>query len=82
MSQTVFVSRGDNNAKETRTIGTTAMDGGNGKWRIHHGGMVSQLRPEEDKVVTRRHNYYHDNRNHDDEGFRRDRFSFRRQEGY
>jgi hypothetical protein len=68
----------DNNAKETRAIGTTAMDGSNGKRRIHHGRMVSKLRPKEDKVVTRlRHNY-----NADDEGFRRDRFSFNRQEGY
>jgi hypothetical protein len=78
MSQTVFVSWGDNNAKETRAIGTTAMGGGNGKRRIHHGGMVSQLRPEEDKVVTR----LRDNHNHDNEGFRHDRFSFRHQEGY
>jgi hypothetical protein len=53
------------------------MDGSNGKQRIYHGRMVSQLRPKEDKVVTRLHNYYHD-----DEGLRRDRFSFRRQDGY
>jgi hypothetical protein len=42
--------------------------------------MVSQLRLEEDNVVTRRH-YYHDDHNND-EGLRRDRFSFRRQECY
>jgi hypothetical protein len=52
------------------------MDGSNGKRRMDHGRMVSQLRPKEDKVVIR-HNYYHD-----DEGVRCDRFSFRRQEGY
>jgi hypothetical protein len=65
----------DNNVEETRTIDATAMDGGNGKRRIYHGRMVSQLRPKEDKVVTRRHNA-------DDERFGRDRFSFRCQEGY
>jgi hypothetical protein len=67
---------GAKNAKESRTIGATAMDGGNSKWRMYHGRMVSQLRPKEDKVDTR-HNYYHD-----DERVRRDRFSFRRQEAY
>jgi hypothetical protein len=76
LSQFFWGGEKDNNAEETRAIGTTAMDGGNGKRRIHHGRMVSQLRPEEDKVVTRlRHTA-------DDEGFRRDRFSFNRQEGY
>jgi hypothetical protein len=71
---------GDNNAKESRAIGATAMDGSNSKRRMYHGRMVSQLRPKEDKVVTR-HNYYHDDHN-DDERFGHDRFSFRRQEGY
>jgi hypothetical protein len=68
---------GAKNAKESRAIGATAMDGSNGKRRMYHGRMVSQLRPKEDKVVTRRHNY-----NHDDEGFGRDRFSFSCQEAY
>jgi hypothetical protein len=68
--------------EETRTIGATAMDGGNSERGVHHGRMVLQLRLEEDKVVACRHNYYRDNRDHDNEGFRRDRLSFRHQEAY
>jgi hypothetical protein len=58
---------GDNNAKEARAIGTTAMDGGNGKCKIYHDRMVLQLRPQQDDVVTRR-NYYHDDHNDDERG--------------
>jgi hypothetical protein len=65
---------GVNNAKETRTIGTKAMDGGNSERRVYHGRMVSRLRPKEDTP-------YHDDHN-DDKGLRRYRFAFRRQEAY
>jgi hypothetical protein len=66
-----------NNAKETRTIGITAMDGSKSKWSTHHDRMVSQLCLEEDNVVTHRNN-----QGHNDEGFGCDRLSFRRQDGH
>jgi hypothetical protein len=44
---------GANNTKETRTIGTTAMDGGNGKWENFLFTMGDYLFRAESVIVIK-----------------------------